>query len=368
MLRVVSEQISPRFPERLARIRARLEEAGLDAVVLSSAQNVAYLSGFRGSAGIAVVTSGEAHLVLDFRYTEQAATEAPGLAVVRATGPLVEAVGELIRGLGSRRVGVEEESLPVGSFRKLQSAVDSGEVVPVEGLERIRWRKSAEEVAAIRRAAEVAHEAFSAVLPLVRPGAAEREVAAELEHQLRVRGSARTPFDIIVASGPRAALPHGVASERVIGEGEFVTLDFGAVVDGYCSDCTRTVVTAPASQRHRDAYEVVLAAQQAALAGIRPGMTGREADLLARSVIGEAGFASAFGHGLGHGVGLALHEGPRLSPREDALLAPGMVVTVEPGVYFPGWGGVRIEDLVVITEDGCEVLGGLPKGLHEVMA
>lgn len=368
MLRVVSEQISPRFPDRLARVRTRLEEAGLDTVVLSSTQNVAYVSGFAGSAGMAVVTGGAAHLVLDFRYAEQAAAQAPGLANVRATGPLVDAAGELIRNLGAKRVGIEEESLPVGSFLKLQAALNSTEVVPVEGLDRIRWHKSADEVGSIRKAAAIADEAFAAILPLVRPGAVERDIAAELEYQLRRRGSARTPFDIIVASGPRAALPHGVASERVIGEGEFVTLDFGAVVDGYNSDCTRTVVTAPAAPRHREVYDVVLSAQLAALAGIRPGMTGRDADLLARDVVARAGFADAFGHGLGHGIGLAVHEGPRLSPRADAVLAPGMVVTVEPGAYFPGWGGVRIEDLVVITEEGCEILTGLPKELHEVMA
>jgi Xaa-Pro aminopeptidase len=232
----------------------------------------------------------------------------------------------------------------------------------------MRWLKTPDEVAAIRRSLCVAEAAFTGVLPLVRAGAVERDIAVALEEQLRRRGSQRLPFEIIVASGPRSALPHGVASDRVIGPGECVTLDFGAVVNGYVSDCTRTVVTAPVAARHREVYGVVLAAQQAALDGLRPGMTGREADALARQIIGAAGYAEAFGHSLGHGVGLAVHEGPTLSPREEAVLEPGAVVTVEPGVYLAEWGGVRIEDLVVVTENGCENLTALPKDLIEVHA
>jgi Xaa-Pro aminopeptidase len=281
---------------------------------------------------------------------------------------LIEGAAALIRRLGLQRVGIEEEYLPVGAFRRLEAGAAPSEIVPVEGLDRIRWQKSPEEIETIRRAAAVADAAFADVLPLIRPGAVERDIAVELELRMRRRGAERMAFDIIVASGPRAALPHGVASDRVIGPGEFVTVDFGAVVGGYCSDCTRTVVTAPATDRHREIYDVVLRAQTAALAGMWPGMTGREADALARSVIAGAGHGDAFGHSLGHGVGLAIHEGPTLSPREEAVLQPGAVVTVEPGIYLPGWGGVRIEDLVVITGTGCENLTGSPKTLHEVRA
>ncbi len=378
MLRLVSYGPDALHNERLGRLRARLESSGLDSAVLTRPQSVTYVSGFTGSAGIAVVSMTEAHLVVDFRYVEQASVQAPGFEISRAQGPLVEGAAAVLRRIGARRAGVEEEHLPVGSFRRLQAAagtVGAGtaeaglvEIVPVEGLDRIRWRKSPEEIEAIRRASEVAEAAFYEVLPMIRPGTTEHEVAVALEHRLRTRGSQRLPFDLIVASGPRSALPHGVASDRVIGAGEFVTVDFGAVVDGYHSDCTRTVVTAPATDRHREIYAIVLAAQKAALSGLRPGLTGREADALGRSVIAAAGYGDAFGHGLGHGVGLAVHEGPTLSPREAAVLQPAAVVTVEPGIYLPGWGGVRIEDLVVLTDGGCENLTRLPKNLHEVAA
>lgn len=340
----------------------------MDAALLAKPQNVTYISGFAGSAGLAVVTEREAHLIVDFRYVEQAAIQAPEFSRTYARGPLLDGAAEVLRQLGVRRVGIEEEFLPVAQFRKLAAAIAPADVVPVEGFDRIRWRKDADEVAAIRRAVRVAEAAFGDVLASIRPGAVEREIAVALEERLRRRGSERAPFEIIVASGPRAALPHGVAGDRVIGPGECVTVDFGAVVDGYASDCTRTVMTAPADARHREIYGIVLAAQRAALAGLRPGLTGREADALARTVIAEAGYAEAFGHSLGHGVGLAVHEGPTLSPREEAVLEPGAVVTVEPGIYLPGWGGVRIEDLVVITEDGCENLAELPKDLIEVGA
>lgn len=354
--------------DRLARLRARLAEASCDAVLLTRPQNIAYVSGFVGSAGAAVVTATAAYLVVDFRYVEQAAAQAPRIQRVRATGPLLDATGALLVQIAARRIGVEAEALPVGAHRRLEGAVAPAEVVPLEGLDRIRWLKDAEEIACLRRAAAIADEAFAAVLPLIQPGATERDIAVELEYRLRRGGSERLPFDLIVASGPRSALPHGVASERVIGRGEFVTIDFGAVVGGYHSDCTRTIVTAPATERHRTIYELVRSAQAVALAGLRAGITGREADALARERIAAAGYGDAFGHSLGHGVGLQVHEGPTLSPREEAVLAPGAVVTVEPGVYLPQWGGVRIEDLVVVTETGCEILTHLPKTWHEVGA
>ncbi len=352
--------------ERLGRLRERLAAADLDGIALVKPQNLTYVSGFTGSAGIAVITATEAHLVLDFRYIEQAAVQAPQFTRLRAQGQLVDDAAALVRRLGLRRVGIEEEYLPVGAFRRLQAGTAPSEIVPVEGLDHIRWQKDPEEMAAIRRAAAVADAAFAEVLPAIRPGAVEREIAIELEMRMRRRGAERMAFDIIVASGPRSALPHGVASDRIIGPGEYVTVDFGAVVGGYCSDCTRTVVTGPVTDRQREVYDTVLRAQGAALAGLRPGLTGREADALARSVIVDAGYGEAFGHSLGHGVGLAVHEGPTLSPREEAVLQPGAVVTVEPGIYLEGWGGVRIEDLVVVTGAGCENLTRSPKDLHEV--
>ncbi|MDR7483502.1 MAG: Xaa-Pro peptidase family protein [Armatimonadota bacterium] len=354
--------------DRLERLRAWLAASGVEAVIVSTQENLTYVSGFRGSAGFGIVSGDRACLVVDFRYVEQAAEQAPGWEAVRAQGQLLEAAAALVRAWGVRRVGVEGEAFAVAAFRRLQAMVDPAEVVPLEGLDRLRWRKDPEELARVRRAAAVADAAFLEALPLLRPGATEREVAAALEYAMRRRGADGIAFDTIVASGPRSALPHGRASDRVIGRGEFVIVDFGAVVEGYRSDCTRTVVTAPADARHREIYALVLAAQEAALAALRPGMTGRDADAVARERIVAAGYGEAFGHGLGHGVGLAVHEGPRLSPRDDAVLPPGAVVTVEPGVYVTGWGGCRIEDLVVLTDRGCEVLTQAPKALVEVVS
>ncbi len=352
--------------DRLTRLRGLLASSGVDAVVITKPQNLRYVTGFTGSAGIAVVTPAHAHLVLDFRYLEQAATQAPKFARVHARGPLVDAAAGVLRDLGARRAGVEADTMPIGAFRRLQAAIEPGTVIPLDGLDSLRWQKTPEEIQTIGRAAAIADAACEEILPMIRPGARERDIAVELEYRMRRRGADRPAFDVIVASGPRSALPHGVASDRTIGPGEFVTVDYGAVVDGYASDCTRTVVTAPATDRHREIYHVVLEAQRASLAALRAGMTGKDADAIARSRITQAGYGEAFGHSLGHGVGLGLHEGPTLSPREEAVLPPGAVVTVEPGVYLPGWGGVRIEDLVVITEHGCEVLTHLPKTLIEV--
>jgi Xaa-Pro aminopeptidase len=340
----------------------------VDGVVLTKATNRQYVSGFTGSAGAAIVAADRASLVADFRYVEQAAAEAPEFTIVRATGPIMDTVAAAAKEMGLRRIGVEADAMPVGMYKKLSTAVAPAEVLPLDGIDRIRWVKSPDEVAALRKAMRISDEAFAAILPLIRPGASEHEIAVSLEDQLRRRGAQKVAFETIVASGPRSALPHGVASDRVIGRGEFVTVDFGGIVDGYCSDCTRTIVTAPASDRHREVYALVLRAQRAALDGLRAGITGRDGDRLARSVIEAAGYADAFGHGLGHGLGLAVHEGPTLSPREEAVLPAGSVLTVEPGVYVAGWGGVRVEDVVVLTGAGCENLTGAAKTLVEVSA
>ncbi|MGH2404500.1 MAG: M24 family metallopeptidase, partial [bacterium] len=264
MLRAVSAPVAVVATDRLARLRARVSAASVDAVVLTKPQNVTYVTGFTGSAGIAIVTQSDAYLVLDFRYLEQAAGQAPLCRRVKANGPLLDAAAGVLRDTAAQRIGVEADTMPVGPFRRLQSALDPAEVVPLEGLDQLRWQKAPEEIDAIRRAAAIADAAFATVLPAIRPGSVEREVAAALEYELRRRGSERVPFDLIVASGPRSALPHGVASDRTIGPGEFVTIDFGAVVSGYVSDCTRTIVIAPVSDRHRQIYDVVHSAQAGA--------------------------------------------------------------------------------------------------------
>jgi len=350
---------------RLERVRARLGEEGLDALVLLNAENRRYVTGFTGSAGIAVVLPERSHLIVDFRYVEQAREEAPEFSPVRVSN-LLEGLAAFLREAGARRVGFEAETVTVAQLRRLQELAADVELVPLQGLDRMRWRKDPLEIARIRRAAQIATAAFVEILPLVRPGVVERDLALELEYRMRRLGADGAAFDAIVASGPRSALPHGRASARAISPGDLVTVDWGAVVQGYHSDSTRTLVVGRASGEQRQLYRLVREAQEAALAGLRPGMTGREADALARQRIAAAGYGDHFGHGLGHGVGLAVHEGPTLSPREEALLEPEVVVTVEPGVYLPGWGGVRVEDLVLLREGGAEVFPGAPQELLEV--
>lgn len=341
---------------REARQRALLDllaAEGLGALVVQHPPNLRYLTGFTGSAGILIVRPGGAVLVTDFRYATQAPAEVGGSAEVQVESVnLWDRVRRLVGGIGS--VGYEAHVATVRDAERL--GTDTG-VVTTDGLvERLRVRKDPGEVAKIRAAATLAQEALGELLGTVRAGDSEFEIAARLESGLRRRGSEWHPFPTIVASGPRSALPHARTSARTVGTGEFLLLDFGAQVDGYCSDLTRTVVVGRADARQREVYEVVERSQLVAREGIRAGMTGREADALARGVIAKCGFGEAFGHSLGHGLGLEVHEAPRLSPAADGVLPAGAVVTVEPGIYLPGWGGVRLEDDLCIATAGPECL------------
>jgi Xaa-Pro aminopeptidase len=348
---------------RLQRLRDLLAEHRLDGILIQKPENRLYVTGFSGSAGMALITATDAVLVVDFRYVEQAGAEATEFSVVRAERQLVDALGKEISRHDVRRLGFENDAVSFKQYQDIGNTAPAAELVPVDGVDRLRWVKDADELARITKAVELADAAFAHILPHLRPGAVERDVALEMEFFMRRAGADKEAFETIVASGPRSSLPHGRAAERVLARGDLVTLDFGAAFRHYMSDCTRTVVLGEAGDRQREVYQIVLAAQQAALAGIRPGMSGRDADGLARDVIAAAGYGEAFGHSLGHGVGLAVHEGPTLSPREEATLAPGMVVTVEPGIYLAQWGGVRIEDLVVITDAACSPLTTAPKDL-----
>ncbi len=348
---------------RLERVRAITVQHDLDALLIQKGENRAYVTGFFGSAGIAIMTPKEALLLVDFRYVEQAGREAPGFEVIKADRQFIDTLAGVAREREWKRIGFESDAVTVKQHQDYLGKLQPAELVPVDGVDRLRWVKNDDELGRIRRAVQIADEAFAHICPSLRPGAVEREIALEMEFFMRRHGADKEAFETIVASGPRTSLPHGRAGERVLTAGDFVTLDFGAVYRSYISDCTRTVVLDELSAKQQEVYSIVLEAQQTALAGIRPGMAGKDADALARAVITRAGYGDAFGHSLGHGVGLMVHEGPTLSPREDALLAPGMVVTVEPGIYLPGWGGVRIEDLVVISDHGCDVLTRAPKEL-----
>jgi Xaa-Pro aminopeptidase len=347
-----------RRAERQADLRAALGAEGLDGLLITHLPNVRYLTGFTGSAALLLVHVEATVLVTDFRYAVQAADEVEDAATVEVDQKSVwDRLGRVLSGFPIGVIGIEAHALTVKDAERVGGLTRSRVVPAGDHVERLRTVKSPEEVTAIRAAAELAQDALDAVLPTIRVGQQEREIGAALEAALRRRGSEWHPFPTIVASGPRSALPHARTSARTVGRGEWLLLDFGAQVDGYCADLTRTVVVgAGADDRQRAIYELVRCAQRRALEHLRPGMTGREADALAREVIAGRGFGEAFGHSLGHGLGLEVHEAPRLAPTSDVVIAQGVVVTVEPGVYFPGWGGVRLEDDLYLGAEGPELL------------
>ncbi|MBA2459597.1 MAG: M24 family metallopeptidase [Gemmatimonadales bacterium] len=347
-----------RRSERQAALRAALADEGVDALLVTHLPNIRYLTGFTGSAALLLVGADRTVLITDFRYATQAPAEAEGAAEVEIDQKSVwERLGRVLGSWPGGSLGIEAHALTVRDAERV-GELTRHRVVPTGDLvERLRVVKSPEEVAAIRAAATLAQEALAEVLPTVRVGQSEREIGAALEGALRRRGSEWHPFPTIVASGIRSALPHARTSERTVGVGEWLLLDFGAQVDGYCADLTRTVVVgARADERQRAVHDLVRTAQGRALEHLRPGMTGREGDALARDVIAARGFGDAFGHSLGHGLGLEVHEAPRLAPTADAVLPAHAVVTVEPGVYLPGWGGVRLEDDVLLEPEGPERL------------
>ncbi|MGI8819014.1 MAG: M24 family metallopeptidase [Gemmatimonadales bacterium] len=347
-----------RRAERQAALRQAIGGEGLDALLVTHLPNIRYLTGFSGSAAVLLVREDTTVLISDFRYAEQAPAEVGGAAIVEIDQRSVwERLGRVLAARPTGRIGIESHSLTVRDAERL-SGLSRTAVAPTTDLvERLRAMKSPEEVAAIRSAAGLAQDALAEVLPGIRVGQTEVEIGALLEGALRRRGSEWHPFPTIVASGARSALPHARTSQKAVAAGDLLLLDFGAQVDGYCADLTRTVVVgARADDRHRTVHGLVQTAQRNAIEHLRPGMPAREGDALARDVITSRGFGDAFGHSLGHGLGLEVHEAPRLAPTSEAPLPPHAVVTVEPGVYFPGWGGIRLEDDVYLGPAGTERL------------
>jgi Xaa-Pro aminopeptidase len=350
-------------PEALA---AWLAERELDALVVTNLTNVRYLTGFTGSNGVCVVGAEQRDFVTDFRYVEQVKHEVQDFERIEGKQDLLGDVSERLSG----RVGFEDQHMTVRTHRRLGELVGEGvELVPAGGMvEDLRAVKSADELARVREAAKLADGILEYLRERGLVGRTEREVAVDLEHQMRERGAEEPSFPSIVAAGPNGALPHANPGEARIEQGQLVVVDLGWRLDGYCSDCTRTFATGSLEDEALEVYELVERAQIEALLAIRAGSGCRKVDGVARSIIENAGHGDRFGHGLGHGVGLEVHEAPRLSrlAPEDARLSAGNVVTVEPGVYLPGRFGVRIEDLVVVTDDGCEILSGFPKSLTTV--
>ncbi len=349
-------------PGRLGQLIAAEE---LDALIVEGAANLRYLTGYTGSSGLALAfADGGGRLFTDFRYADQVAAEVDGAFDCEiVTGELLDA---LAGSLSAGRVGFDDSKTTVRRRATLGELAGSAvEFVAAAGLlERMRAVKDEREIASIASAAALIDELLEWLFGGRLHGRTEREVMVSLEHEMRLRGASTPSFGSIVAAGAHAALPHAEPRDVSIERGVLVTFDVGAVVDGYCSDCTRTIAVGEPSERAREVYEVVLAAQLAGLAAIAPGVSGRDVDAQARAVIEQAGYGERFGHGLGHGVGLEIHEAPRLArTAAEALLCAGNVVTVEPGVYLPGELGVRIEDLVVVREGGAQVLSGFTKEL-----
>ncbi|WP_299088029.1 Xaa-Pro peptidase family protein [uncultured Metabacillus sp.] len=349
---------------KLEKIRNRFKELSIDGLLITSKFNRRYMTGFTGTSGVAVISLDKAVFITDFRYTEQAAKEVEGYEIVKHTKPIIEEVTAVVKQLGIKRLGFEQDHLTYQAYASYKNALTDTEFLPVSGaVEKLRLIKSSAEIKILKEAAEIADAAYKHILTFVKPGLKEIEVANELEFFMRKNGAESSSFDMIVASGYRSALPHGVASNKEIEKGDFVTLDFGAYYKGYCSDITRTFAIGQPSDELKNIYAIVLEAQMRGMNGINPGMSGKEADALTRDYITEQGYGEYFGHSTGHGLGMEVHEGPALSFRSDTILEPGMVVTVEPGIYIAGLGGVRIEDDTVITESGNESLTHSPKDL-----
>jgi Xaa-Pro aminopeptidase len=340
-----------------------MEERRLPALLVTSLTNIAYLTGFRGSAAVALFISREGILWVDPRYTLQAQQEAWGVDVIEERKGLHQLVGAWLKTNKLRRVGYEEAHLTCADFSRLQQGAGQRiKFLPVAGLvEQLRAVKDEEEVAKIRGAGRITVEVFEKVLGSIRPGASESDLGAEIEYRMRKRGAEGVAFETIVASGPRAALPHARASRKLLSEKELVIFDFGAILRDYAVDMSRTVYLGEPSRRVRSLYNAVVEAQEKAVRSALPGVRAAEVDAVARRVLAGRGLAQLFTHSTGHGVGLETHELPRLARGEKARLQTGHVVTVEPGVYLEGWGGIRIEDTILVGPAGPEVLTPAPK-------
>lgn len=355
------------YRSRQSRLGEVLESQELDTCVILGLENLRYFCGFTGPAGVLVVGQGQILFLTDSRYTTQAQEEVVA-DEVRQYKVQAEGLIESLQEINAQKIGFEGQlaySL-VEEFRQKGRSAWHWQAIGKE-LQKLRALKSAGEIAAIEDAARLNRQAFEEVLPTIRPGRTEREIALQLEFALKNRGAEEKAFDFIVASGPRGALPHGVASDRRLVEGDLVTIDFGCRVRGYHSDETVTLAVGEPEPQAREIFDLVLSAHDRALAAVAPGTELVEIDRLARDLIADAGYGAYFGHGLGHGVGLDVHELPQLSPRSTGVAEEGMVFTIEPGVYLPGQYGVRIEDMVLVTGEGSRTLTLLPKQFRNLM-
>jgi len=339
-----------------------LEGAGVEAFYVTNPENRFYLSGFSGTAGALLLCRNDLFLLTDFRYTVQAELECPSFKIIEINDSYIDTLAQILKEKNISRLGCEGDHLSYNQFLILKDKLAGIDIKGTSGLvEKLRLNKDDAEIKNIEEAVRLADRALEQVLPGIKPGVPEREIALKLEYSMKSMGADGVAFNIIVASGPRSALPHGVASSRRLQKGDMVTIDFGAVYRGYHSDITRTVVLGEPEPRQEEIYSIVLEAQVQAVKAIRSGVRASDIDRVARDIITRNGYGECFGHSTGHGLGLNIHESPRLSSKDETVLQAGMVVTVEPGIYLPDWGGVRIEDTVLVEESGCRVLTRAPK-------
>ncbi len=351
---------------KIFKLREILKAKNIEAALICRPENRKYFSKFTGSFGYALITETKAYFITDFRYKEQAARECIGYEIFEHNQQK-HSLYDILSDLKIKSIGFEENYITYSQYMKLKENLSQTKLIPFENqINQFRIIKYQEEIECIRKAANIADKAFMNICNYIKPGLTENEIALELEMFMRKHGASGLSFETIVASGIRSAFPHGLASNKKIKEGDLLTLDFGCIYNGYCSDMTRTVIVGKANQKQKEIYNIVLDAQISALNAIQPHILSKEIDQKARDIISEKGYGKNFGHGVGHGVGLEIHEAPRLGPNEETSLKKGMVVTVEPGIYIPEFGGVRIEDLVIVTDNGSEILSKSPKQLIEL--
>jgi len=350
--------------ERLNVFRKTIEDHNLDAMLITNPINRQYLSSFDGSSGMLLVSKDNAYLVTDFRYIEQATAQAKEFEVKRWKDNLYEELGALIKEKSWGKLGFESKHVVYSVYNDMKDKI-SVELIPVEdAVKNQRMVKSSSEQDILRRGAKILDQAFNYICSIIKPGMSEADLALELEIFLRRQGAEKPSFQFIVASGVRGAMPHGTASDKIMQQGELVTIDYGGVFEGYATDMTRTVALGKPGQKAREIYKLVLEGQQKASRAVKPFLKACEVDAVARGIFEKAGYGQYFGHGLGHGIGLETHEFPVLNQHSKTVLEAGMAVTVEPGIYIPQWGGVRIEDMVIITDHGPELLTNSP---HELV-
>lgn len=351
--------------KKINRIRLLLKEKNLDAILLYKPENRFYLSGFTGSNGYVLISEENLKFITDFRYIEQAQNQCHGFEIIETNSS--RTIVDILSELNLSKLGIEEDYMTYGQALNFKNKLSEIEMIPLEGaLLELRSIKTLDEIKNIEQAASIADKAFEYILKFIKPGLRELDIALELEFFMRKRGASKLSFETIVASGKRSSLPHGLASDKTIEIGDMITLDFGCVYNNYCSDMTRSFVLGKANNKQKEIYNLVLEAQKKSLEAVKPGISGEQLDGIARTIIKDSGYGDYFGHGLGHGVGLEIHELPHINIRGKRPIESGMVLTIEPGIYIPDFAGVRIEDLVLVTNNGYRVLSKSTKDFIEL--